>query len=122
MSGFLQASYSSGEGDFLHKAAHKEPELPCICNTGMPLRGAGEGGSAAALESHWRGTRRKESLLSPRSTQPESEGRQAGRALRRCQPKPWQPAVLPAPLPCRRGGRCEQHVLGEGTSCWQLQK
>lgn len=76
MSGFLQALYSSGEGDFLHRAAHKEPELPCISSTGMPLLRAGEGGSAAALGSHCRGTRTKESLLSPPSTRAESRGRQ----------------------------------------------
>lgn len=39
MSGFLQASYSSGGGDFLHRAAHKEPELPCITNTGCLCSG-----------------------------------------------------------------------------------
>lgn len=40
------SSYSRGEGDFLRRAAHKEPELPCISNTGMPLLGAAVGGSA----------------------------------------------------------------------------
>lgn len=51
MSGFLQNSYSSGEGDFLHRAAHKEPELPCISST----RGCLCSGLAReARQQHWR--------------------------------------------------------------------
>lgn len=85
-------------------------------------RGRFGSGTGAAGGLHER--RRASFLPPPTPPAPCLPGRagRAGRALGRCQPRAWQPAALPAPLPCRRGGRCEHHVLGEGTSCWQLQK
>lgn len=118
--GFLQ----EGRGRISHTALSTKSLSCCVS---VILRGAFARGRQGKFSGNTRGcpegyAHEGEPPSSPSAPCLRWRTGRAGRALGGCQPRAWQPAALPASLPCRRGGRCEHHVLGEGTSCWQLQK